>query len=245
METVTQTLGEAALEASRIAAWRWDLETRQVEWSADAEEVVGLPSIVLRSSELFLRAIHPDDFPLVSQAYNNALRSGRQMEARFRVLAPSGVRWFDCAGRPILDDSGRAVAATGTILDVTDECEAEDAMLQTLRDAQLVLGEIGARVWEFDAETETIQYVSPPTGPAILENSADEELTLRTALERLSDQDAVMVRDKLRHAVATGEPVSYEVAVRDDEGIVRRVFVRGAVSSESPNRLTGVSIVLD
>lgn len=245
MKIVTDTLVTGALGASGVVAWRWDIEQRRIDWSPSAEDVIGLPDIVLRSPELLMRAIHPDDLPLVSKAYGNALDRGGQMDARFRVMASSGVRWLDCSGRPIVDETGRCVAATGTVLDVTEECEAEEAMLQTLRDAQRVLGNIGARVWEFDPDSETIQYVSPPTGPAILENCEEDELTLQVALKRLSDEDAAMVRERLRRAVETGEPLSYEVTVRDDEGVARRVFVRGGPSSNSPRRLTGVSIVLD
>ena len=245
MKNVTETLVDGALGASGVVAWRWDIEDRRIDWSPGAEEVIGLPDIVLRSPELLKRAIHPDDLPLVSDAYANALRQLLPLEARFRVIAPSGMRWLDCSGRPIIDDSGKAVAATGTVLDVTDECEAEDAMLQTLRDAQFVLGDIGARMWEWDAETDAVQYLSPPTGPAILANADTDGLTLDVALERVSDEDAALVREKMRHALATGEPISYEVRARDDAGTWHRVFVRGGLSASSPRRLTGVSIILD
>jgi PAS domain S-box-containing protein len=241
---VTETLADGALGASGIAAWRWDIEARRIDWSGSAEEVLGLPDIVLRSPDLLTRAIHPDDLPLVSSAYGDALRHGTQMEARFRIMSPAGVHWFDCSGRPVLDESGKAVAATGTVLDVTEECEAEDAMLQSLRDVQGVLGNLGARVWEFDSDSGTIQYTSPPTGPMIFEND-DGELQLDYALSRLSDEDAAMVRDKLRRTIETGDPLSYEVSVPDDDGVVHRVFVRGGRSSTSPRGITGVTIVLD
>ena len=166
------------------------------------------------------------------------------MDARFRVMASSGVRWVDCSGQPIIGESGKAIAATGTLVDVTEECEAEEAMLQTLHDAELVLDDIGARVWEFDAETETLQFLTPPTGPPILADAYEEGVELGVALQRLSDQDAAMVREKVQHALTTGEPISFETTAVDDEGRNHRVFVRGAKSGSS-NRLTGVSIVLD
>ena len=192
-----------------------------------------------------MRAIHPDDLPLVSSAYADALQRGSAMDARFRVMASSGLRWLDCSGRPILDESGNSIAATGTLVDVTEECEAEEAILQTLHDAEVVLGDIGARVWEFDAEDGAIRYLNPPTGPPILEDAYEEGVELSVALQRLNDQDAAMVRDKIQHSLATGEPVSFEVTVPDDNGVSHRVFVRGGVSSHSASRLTGVTIVLD
>ncbi len=225
-------------------AWRWDLKARRIDWSPGAEDVIGLPDIVLRSPELLMRAVHPGDMPLVSTAYVDALRRGGHMDARFRVMASSGVRWVDCSGEAILDESGKAFAATGTLVDVTEEYEAEEAMLQTLHDAQDVLGYIGGRVWEFDAASQRLRYVTLPTGPPILADAYEEDIPLSVALERVSDQDGAMIRDKLRRALA-GEPMSFETNVIDDEGLSRRVFVRGAKPCGSTNVVTGVTIVLD
>lgn len=245
MKIVTETLIDGALGASGVVAWRWDLEGRRIDWSPGAEEVIGLPDIVLRSPELLMRAIHPDDLPLVSTAFADALCRGGHMDARFRVIGSHGTRWVDCSGEAIVDDNGEAFAATGTLVDVTEECEAEAAMLETLHDAQVVLGDIGARVWEFDAAAETIQYLTPPTGPPILAEAYEEEISLSVALERVSEEDAVMIRAKLQHAVAAGEPMSFEAICLDDDGLSHRVFVRGTKVSGSSNRLTGVTIVLD
>ena len=245
MKIVTETLVNGALGASGAVAWRWDLEGRRLDWSPGAEDVIGLPDIVLGSPELLLRAIHPDDLPLVSTAYAEALKRGGHMDARFRILGSSGVRWVDCAGQALLDEAGKPVAATGILIDVTDECEAEEAMLETLHHSELVLGDIGARVWELDGETDTIRYVTPPTGPEILAEAYENGIPLDVALERVTDEEAQMIRGKLEHALSTGEPISYETTAIDDGGASHRVFVRAGRSSGSPQRLTGVTIVLD
>lgn len=245
MKIVTETLVNGALGASGVVAWRWDLRGRRIDWSPGAEDVLGLPDIVLRSPELLMRAIHPDDLPLVSAAYADALRRGGHMDARFRVMGSGGVRWVDCAGEATLDDTATPVLATGTLIDVTEECEAEEAMLETLHDAQSILGELGARVWEFDGETQTLHFLTPPTGPPILENANEDGVALSEALQRVSDEDAAMVIDKVNHALASGEPMSFETTAVDDEGTTHRVFVRGAKKSGSRPILTGVTVVLD
>lgn len=245
MKIVTETLIDGALGASGVVAWRWDLEGRRIDWSPGAEEIIGLPDIVLRSPELLLRAIHPDDLPLVSTAFSDALGRGAHMDGRFRIIGSHGMRWVDCSGEAILDESGEAVAATGTLVDVTEEGEAEEAMLQTLHDAESVLGELGARIWEFDSDAQTIQYFSPPTGPPILAEAHEHKIPLSAALERVSNEDRAMVRDKLEHALAMGEPISFETTAIDDEGLRHRVFVRGAKSWGRSNIVTGVTIVLD
>ena len=245
MKIVTETLVNGALGASGVVAWRWDLEGRRIEWSPGAEEVVGLPDIVLRSPELLMRAIHPEDLPLVSKAYAAALGRGAQLDARFRLMASSGVKWFDCTGKPILDDAGHAIGATGTLLDVTEESEAEEALLATLHDAQIVLGDIGARVWSWDSTTDEVSVLSLPEGAPILVDTEGDRVPLSVALQRMSDQDGALVRDKFGRAAATGEPFSVEISMRDDNGVVHRMFVRGTASTSSPDRVTGVSILLD
>lgn len=241
---VSEGLVDRALVASGVVAWRWDIEAGLMDWSPGAEELIGLPDIVLRSPDLLMRAIHPDDLPLVSGAYTEALRRGGPMDARFRIVAPSGTRWFDCAGRATLDESGRALTATGTLVDVTEEAEAEDALLQTLRDSESVLQDVAARLWEWNPDTDRIHYPIPPAGPPILAGQT-EGVRLAALLRRVKKGDVGFVRESLRSAVTTGATVSFETTVRDDDGIAHRVFVRGGRSSASARRLSGVSILLD
>ena len=244
VNVVTETLADGALEASRIVAWRWDAVDRRLDWSAGAEACLGLPDIVLRSPQLLARAIHPDDLPLVSAAVASALQQGAPIRARFRIVGSDGVRWLDCTGDAVADAGGSRVAVTGTLVDVTEEHEAEEAVLATLREAEAVLSGIGARLWEWDPATDALHALNTPvTGPHLFDPEP-EGFSLPMALDRLDPDERGRVTETLREGASTGAPFSFETKLRDDEGMVHRAFVRGGRCPEN-GRVTGVCILLD
>lgn len=244
MKVVTENLVSDALAASGRVAWRWDAQADRMEWSTGAEEILGLPDIVLRSPDLLIRAIHPDDVELIKGQFCEALKTGAPLAARFRVTAASGLRWFDCSGQALLSENGESVGATGTFAEVTEECEAEEAVLQSLRDAECALEQIGARVWEWDPETDLVTYFNLPEGTHIIAESPTA-LSLADILKGMTPADAAQAREALTRAVETGERFSLEVGVRDDSGVSHRVFVRGGVLAHQPGRVSAITIVLD
>ncbi|MBW3536758.1 MAG: PAS domain-containing protein, partial [Actinobacteria bacterium] len=173
MKIVTESLEAQALAASGLIAWRWDAQADRMEWSPGAEEILGLPDIVLRSPDLVIRVIHPDDVELIKGQFCQALKTGAPLSARFRVTAP-GLRWFDCSGQAVLSDTGESIGATGTFAEVTEECEAEEAVLGALRDAERALEQIGARVWEWDPKTDLVTYFNLPDGTHMIADSPTE-----------------------------------------------------------------------
>lgn len=127
-----------ALVSARTAAWRWEIGSQAVEWSPGAAEVLGVPSIVLRSPDLLLQMIDGEDLALASKALDG-WRAGEAVNAQVRVHLAGETRWFDVAGRVVTGDDGGPPHATGTLRDVTEDREAQDALLDALRDAEAVL----------------------------------------------------------------------------------------------------------
>ena len=244
MNVVTESLVADALAASGLVAWRWDAQADRMEWSPGAEDILGLPDIVLRSPDLLIRVIHPDDVGLIKAQFCEALQTGAPLSARFRVTATSGLRWFDCAGQALLSDSGEYVGATGTFREVTEECEAEEALLDSLHDAECALEQIGARVWEWDPKTDLVTYFNLPEGLHMIAESPSA-VSLANILEGMSPADVALSREKLTGAMESGERFSFEVSVPDDDGVIHRVFVRGGVLAQQPGRVSAITIVLD
>ena len=244
MKVVTEGLVADALAASGLVAWRWDAEADRMEWSPGAEEILGLPDIVLRSPDLLIRTIHPDDVELIKTQFCEALKTGAPLSARFRATASSGLRWFDCSGQALLSETGEPIGATGTFAEVTEECEAEEALLEALHDAECALEQIGARVWEWDPATDLVTYFSLPEGTHMIAESPTA-VSLAEILEGMTPADAALARETLGHAVESGERFTLEVGVPDDDGVSHRVFVRGGVLAQQPHRVSAITIVLD
>ena len=130
-----------ALEAARAAAWRWVMGSPTVDWSPGASRVLRVPEIVLRSPDLLLAAVDPRDLALARNAVDT-WSDGQPIRAQLRFRLAGEVRWFDVAGRILPGERG-ASYATGTVRDVTEDREAQDALLQALHDAEAGLAQLG------------------------------------------------------------------------------------------------------
>ena len=129
-----------ALVAAGAAAWRWDLGSPCVEWSAGAVDVLGLPEVVLHSPDLITEMVDPDDLAL-ARAAAGSWRSGQRLGAQIRIRFDGRVRWLDVAGR-VVDDERGAPYATGTVRDVTEAREAQDALLDALHASDTALNHL-------------------------------------------------------------------------------------------------------
>jgi len=125
-----------ALEASSMGTWEWDLSSQVMHWSANLEQLHGLPSGTFDGSfDSYVRAIHPDDREHVLASQRRAVAEGSPYEVEYRVAAPDGtVRWIEGKGRVERQD-GTPVRMTGVCIVVTRRKEAELARLIAAEEA--------------------------------------------------------------------------------------------------------------
>jgi PAS domain S-box-containing protein len=75
------------------------------------------------------RVLHPEDRERVGRAFRAFDRSGSGYEIEYRIVRLNGeVRHIHEIGESIFDDSGRVVEQIGTVQDVTELKQAEDAL---------------------------------------------------------------------------------------------------------------------
>ena len=123
-----------ALEASGTGIYRYDIESKALDWSNGLARVFGFPEgDVLHTLERLLSAIHPGDLPNVVSAFNRSLSEGCDFDEEFRVVLPDGsVRWISDCARMTLDENGRPKYLTGACTDITKRRDAEVARLSLL-----------------------------------------------------------------------------------------------------------------
>ena len=130
-----------ALEAAQTAAWRWVVGSPAIAWSPRASRVLRIPEIVLRSPDLLLAAVDPDDLELARCALPG-WRDGHPASAQIRLRLGGQVRWLDVAGRWFPGQIGMPAYVTGMARDVTEDREAQDALLQALHEAEDALAHL-------------------------------------------------------------------------------------------------------
>lgn len=143
-----------ALEAAQLGFWDWNLLTNRILWSRGHEDLFGLEKGNFAGTyEAMLACIHPEDRQGVGQALNDARQNRYDYHQEFRVAwADGSIHWIEGKGKFFYDKSGRAVRMMGTVREVSDRKQAENALKQINEQLEI-------RVSERTAELESSQAV--------------------------------------------------------------------------------------
>lgn len=124
-------------EAQRIAHighWERDLKNERVTLSAESYRIFGLTPQdhfldLAEWHEQWKELIHPEDRLQTAQAAADAIQGGSVYDVEYRVIRPSGeVRVIRSQGEVTKDESGRPLRMFGTMQDITELKQAEEAL---------------------------------------------------------------------------------------------------------------------
>lgn len=118
------------LQATRIGTWDWDINTNEVRWSDNMEELHGRsPGNFHGNLASALADVFPEDKPLIEASITDALNTKGDYRAEYRVLGEDGrTHWMEGRGRVIYDISGKVSHMAGVCMDITERKEAEEAL---------------------------------------------------------------------------------------------------------------------
>ncbi len=127
-----------ALDAGKMGAWEWNLQTGQVLWSTALEAIHGLaPGTFGGTIDDYGRDVHPEDRELVRNSIQRSLESGEH-HVEYRIIWPAGsVHWVEGRGRLFRDASGTPARMVGVCTDVTLRKRAGEALKS--KEAELAL----------------------------------------------------------------------------------------------------------
>ena len=122
---------------AHIGNWTADLVSGQLSWSDEIYRIFGhAPGSFEPSVEAFHAAVHPDDLAQVHESEKRAEQTGRH-EVVHRIVRPDGtVRHVQELGQMETDAAGKRVRMTGTVQDVTERVEVEQALLALSEEAE-------------------------------------------------------------------------------------------------------------
>ncbi len=129
-----------AIESANMGIWDWNLITNQLTWDAGCKAIFGLPPEADSSLERFYEGLHPDDRDRIQQVIAKSLtqKSGGNYDVEYRVIGLQDrvERWVRAKGQTYFDGDGNPLRFTGTILDITQQKQAEVAREQLLSQEQ-------------------------------------------------------------------------------------------------------------
>ncbi len=117
-----------AQRIARLGSWDRDLATQETHWSPELVRLLGYtPGEIDPSEAAFLQAVHPEDVPNVTQRLRGALE-GTSSSCEFRTAGRDGAqRILRSLAEVVENGTDKPVRLTGTVLDVTEQKQAEAA----------------------------------------------------------------------------------------------------------------------
>jgi PAS domain S-box-containing protein len=120
-------------EAQRLAqvgSWRWDPATDTVTWSEELYRIArrdpNLPAVTFSEHPQLYSA---ESWERLRCAVEEALRTGTAYELELEMIRSDGIkRWISARGEAQRDTSGRIVRLRGTVQDITERKQAEEAL---------------------------------------------------------------------------------------------------------------------
>jgi PAS domain S-box-containing protein len=149
----------AALMASDMGVWEWDLRAGQVRWSAFAARSLGRDAAIATddtcTESQILAHVHRDDRRALLAAKRDAMHGSGLFQGEFRLFGYDGrMRWIRERGLVERDANGQPLRITGALLDVSaqrrmrqqleDEATRRRVMIAQSRDGVVVLNTDGS-----------------------------------------------------------------------------------------------------
>jgi PAS domain S-box-containing protein len=183
---------------SHTGSWEWNVATGELFWSQEHFRIFGFnPETTKPSYTKFMERIHPKDLPGVEQTVDTAIRERSDFEVNYRIVLTDGsTKYLQSLGHPVLRDSARVVEFVGTVMDVTERKQAEDA----LHKAQAELAHV-TRVTTMGELVASIAHeVNQPLGAIVIGGQACVRLLSREVpdLEKSREVIGRMINDGMR-----------------------------------------------
>ena len=120
---------EEAYRLAHLGSWSWTKDTGVLTWSDEVYEMLGLDPAHPLSIEEFSRLYAPGYFKRRMKANQQAMETGKSYEMETSMIHADGTRrWLNtfCAAK--YDADGKIIGLHGTVQDITDRKQAEEAI---------------------------------------------------------------------------------------------------------------------
>ncbi|HSB80303.1 MAG TPA: GAF domain-containing protein [Candidatus Methylomirabilis sp.] len=116
-----------AQQVAHIGSWHLDVIRGELTWSEETYRIFGVPIATPVTYERFLETVHPDDRESVVMLWAAAL-TGEPYTFEHRILVAGETKWVRENAEVEFDEDGTALRGIGTVQDITDRKQAEDAL---------------------------------------------------------------------------------------------------------------------
>jgi PAS domain S-box-containing protein len=170
----TEEKSRLAIEATELATYTWDLESKQLTFSDRLAHIFGFADRQgLHHSDL-INAIHPLDRPVRDRAVTESLKTG-SLHYQVRLIWPDKtIHWVSIFGKIEYDANRVPVKMFGTALDITNQKNFQIALQESEEKFRSLTNFLPQFIWIANAEGDL-----PYLNRSIIEFSglSEDELT--------------------------------------------------------------------
>ena len=198
----------------------------EIAFNRTREQIVGQHVKTLIGEENFVFA----------QPYIEQVRAGMAVSYENIFTIAAGKRWVKVNYTPDFDASGKVVGIVALSYDISEQKNAEEALIKT--QAKLLESQQIARVgwWEFEVETQKIVW-SDEVYEMYGLSHADDPLEYQRVLALIDRQHLERFRSQARQLLGSGSG-EFEYAIQRPDGQLRWIWARGNRTSNAACTLT-------
>lgn len=237
-----------ATSLPRLTFWERDLRTGKLSLTPGCNTSIGYPDESdIDSFEKYLALVHPEDAPGLKAAIEAYLaQPGERFHGTYRLKHKNGAfRWFYDEGGLIYDELKEPVKLAVIRCDITDQKNAELAILASESRLQMLLEDGEVSLWDFDLKTTELTFnAGGPNhlgyGVSEISRHANDWL----ALFHPDDMDEI--RQQFHRFISgNSDPFDSVLRMRHKNGSYRYIRVRVILQHDSlgqPLRALGCSV---
>ena len=146
-----------ALEAARLVAWEWEIETDRLSMSSNAVEVLGNGAGLAYIASAGLNHVHPDDLARHQAIIAAAVKAREPYHSTLRLWHTERHEYIWIEEYGVVRESPQ-LGISGVTQDINERRIAQDALLDSQQRLELALNSAGMGTWDWQLETNEILW---------------------------------------------------------------------------------------
>ncbi len=155
-----------AQEIAHVGSWDFDLINDKLTWSKEIVKIFDVSQEAPMSYQNFLEFVHPDDKKLVENSLIETIK-GKPYDADYRIVVEGKIKWIRVRAEVEMDNDGRPRKSIGTVQDITERKESEEALKQKDKEIRKTYVDVFSAVTEEKLLILTDQEISEALGEPI------------------------------------------------------------------------------